>query len=421
VSLWKKIFGVEDEEAELPEPPEPPVSAGDAGEERALTAEEQLAALGDSPAARIDANELGRLFEELRSSGREARAIDLLRRVLTHERGFPQMRLRLAEVLSARGDDDGARRLLESIASTADAPLSALMLMGEIAERRGDDVEALAFYERVLARDLDYPRARERAVRMREERQPRRELAGATLVTDGALARGRYRVQRELGRGGAGTVFLARDGQLGRHCALKVYHRRGRVERERLRIEARTPAQLEHPGIVRIFDLDETLGSIAMEWVRGGSVRREMNRGAVPVERVKRWLATALDALEFTHFAGWVHRDLKPSNFLLRDDDRVVLTDFGLALRVGEVAPERGYGGEGTLAYMAPEQRAGAVAHPAADVHAFGATMREVLGRASGASDPHLVEVAAACMRRDPAERPSVRWLRGRLAPADPT
>jgi serine/threonine protein kinase len=233
-------------------------------------------------------------------------------------------------------------------------------------------------------------------------------------MTDGALARGRYRVSRELGRGGAGTVFAARDQRLGRLVALKVYHRRGRAERERLLAEARTPALLEHPGVVRVFDLDLELAAIAMEWVRGGSVRSELGKGAVPIERVQRWLFTAVDALAFVHGAGYVHRDIKPSNFLLREDDRVVLTDFGLACRAGESPTEAA--GQGTLAYMAPEQRSNDPARPAADVFSLGTTMRELLGQASGDIPSGWVELSVACMRQRPSDRPTLAALRDALA-----
>jgi serine/threonine protein kinase len=190
--------------------------------------------------------------------------------------------------------------------------------------------------------------------------------------------------------------------------ALKVYHRRGRLERERLLAEAQVPAHIEHPGVVRIFDLDPGLGAIAMEWVRGGSVRRRLDAGVVSLDDVRRWLSTALDALAFVHASGFVHRDIKPSNFLLREDDRVVLTDFGLATRIGEV----GHMGQGTLAYMAPEQRrAEAEATPAEDVHAFGATLRELLGQSKGEVPESLVSLAAVCTRADPASRPSVHEL----------
>ena len=322
--------------------------------------------------------------------------------------------LRIAEVLSSRGDDEAAAGQLAPLLD-GEAPLPALMLAAEIAERRGEAAEALALYERVLASDLDYPRARERVERLREG-ESRRELAGATIATEGALTRGRYRVERELGRGGAGTVFSALDLALDRRIALKVYHRRGRAERERLAVEARSPAQLEHPGVVRIFDIDPTLGAIAMEWVQGGSIRRELTREAVTWARAARWLRTALEAIGFVHEHGVVHRDLKPSNFLLREDDRVVLTDFGLATRVGETPLARAGGGEGTLQYMPPEQRENVAADPSADVFAFGRSMVEILDAVPEDVPEGWLEVAAACCRTDPAARPDIKWLRAALA-----
>jgi serine/threonine-protein kinase len=413
--LWKRIFGVEEDDSVDAEAPAPAKAEPRAGEHEPgePSPEQLLSALGRAPRkGAVDADLLDP-FEKLVAEGREARALELARRALAHYPDMPSARLRVARLLTARGDDAGATLVLGPLVSVRTGNPATWMLAAEIAERRGDDVEALALYERVLADDLDYPQARERVARLREARDPRPELAGATLLTDGALARGRYRVSRELGRGGAGTVFAAHDQRLGRTIALKVYHRRGRAERERLLAEARTPALLEHPGVVRVLDLDVELAAIAMEWVRGGSVRAELGKGVVPIARARRWLATAVEALGFVHAAGYVHRDLKPSNFLLREDDRVVLTDFGLACRAGESPADAA--GQGTLAYMAPEQRANAPARPAADVFAIGATMRELLGQSAGDVPGALVELSNACMRQRPEDRPTLQALRDAL------
>lgn len=421
MSVWKRLRGLlggpadEDGEADAGSTATPAPEPD--AEEPPDTPEGRLLRLGELEGP-VDDDEVLRLVDQLVGAGRGARALDLARRILDRQTASAGLSLRVAELLSSRGDDAAAFDQLREVLAVSAPPISALMLAGELSERGGDDSEALAFYERVLARDVDYPRARERVQRLRERSDSRASLAGATLMADGALARGRYRVEAELGRGGAGTVFAAQDVSLGRRVALKVYHRRGRYERERLVVEARTPARLEHPGIVRIFDLDPELGAIAMEWVTGGSVRQQMSRGPVPLSRALTWLDTALDALSFVHGSGFVHRDVKPSNFLLRAGDRVVLTDFGLAAADGEVPPSRGQGGEGTLAYMAPEQRAGVAAAPAADVHAFGASMREILGVLDAEAPEPLLEVALSCMRRDPAQRPDVPWLRSRLAGA---
>ncbi len=407
--MWKRIkrlLIVEEEEAEVKDDAPPPSTTEP--EPAPMTTEGKLAALADQEEP-PDPSFAVQLFDELRLAGKAARAINLARKILQHHPKLQTLSLRVAEALSERGDDDGAWDLLQPLIK-ADAVLPALMLAAEIADRRGAREDALALYERVLARDLDFPRARERVERLREGANPAGNLAGATIVTDGALARGRFRVERELGRGGAGTVFAAKDLRVGRRVALKVYHRRGPLDRERLAAEARTPAALEHPGVIRIFDVDVRLGAIAMEWVRGGSVRFELGRGAVDQARVRTWLISTLDALAFVHDSGFVHRDLKPSNLLLRENDQVVLTDFGIATPIGVTRA----GGEGTLQYMPQEQRHGAAAQPSADVYAFGAMVRELSGFIDEVPDIWR-EIAAASMRKDPAARPSIAEMRGEL------
>ncbi|MEM1415742.1 MAG: serine/threonine-protein kinase [Myxococcota bacterium] len=418
MTLWDRLRGLLGPEEASPESPAPEAreAARKSAPRPAEGPEARLAALADA-AERPDGSLATQLLEELVREGRAKRGLELARRVLERHVGddgrLVELGVRVAELLSGRGDDASASRELARFVGTADAPLSALMLAAEIAERRGEGEEALALYEKVLARDLDFPRARERALRLRGARASRPGLAGATIATEGALTRGRYRVERELGRGGAGTVFLALDQALGRRVALKVYHRRGRVERERLRAEARTPAQLEHPGVVRVFDIDERLVAVAMEAVAGGSVRRELTKGGVSVARARRWLVTAAEALDFIHAGGVVHRDVKPSNFLLREDDRVVLTDFGLATPLGDVPLAGANGlGEGTLQYMPPEQKMNAIAEPSADVYAFGASMRDVLGALGEPAPESWAELATACLADAPKERPGLDALR---------
>ena len=411
MSLWRRLFGREEEAVpEVPEPPpEPPREPPPADDPEAL-----LDRLGEGGELTADDDAILAAIDALARKGREARAIDLARRVLFHHPDRRRVHQRVAEILASRGDDEGAARLLEPFIDRPEATLELRMLAAEIAERRGDTTRALALYERVVARDLDDPRARARVRRLREGDRAPADL-GATLMADGALTRGRYRVARELGRGGAGTVFLADDLALGREVALKVYHRRGRAERTRLIVEARTAARLEHPGVVRVFDLDEPLAAIAMEHVLGGSVRGELKKGSVAPPRILRWAQTSADALAYIHAAGVVHRDFKPSNMLLRADERVVLTDFGVACRAGE-QPAAGQGaGEGTLAYMPSEQRAGAPASGSMDVYAFGASLKEILDHAATEPPETLRELALACMRADPKQRPTAAWLADQL------
>lgn len=390
----------------------------DAAPEAPDSPEERLRALASAEVL-PDPAEVLELASVVAEEGRVVRALDALRawldRAPVEQPSRATVVLRAAELLAMRGDDSAAASLLEPLVARLDGPVGATMLAAEIAERRGDAARALALYQKVIAFDLDFPRARERVARLRQLADvPREGLAGMTLATEGALTRGRYRVEHELGRGGAGTVFAAVDQRLGRRVALKVYHGRGPIERERLVVEAKVPASMEHPGVVRIVDIDPSLGAIAMELCPGGSVRRELARGCVTVERATRWMDSTLEAVEFVHGAGFVHRDLKPSNFLLRAGDQVVLTDFGLALERG--ATQRARLGEGTLQYMSPEQQANAPAAASMDVHALGAVLRE-LTEAVGASAPAAwSELSAACLRRDPHARPTVTTLRAAFA-----
>ena len=340
--------------------------------------------------------------------GQELLAIDLCRRLLSRPgQTMPELRLRLAERLLARGDELDAETLVAPLAADPEGALPAWMLAAELAERRGDRGRARTLYERIVARDFSFPRAKERAARLREaDVSPRRD-AGATLMADGASTR-RFRLREELGRGGAGTVFLAEEPALSRVVALKVYHRRGRADRERLLVEARSAAAFAHPGVVRILDVDETLGAIAMEPLLAGSVRGAMERGA-SVTELRRLMAGVVEALRYVHAAGVVHCDLKPSNFLVREavgelGARGVLTDFGLARGIGTPPRERG---EGTLAFMSPEQRGAQAAHPAMDVFAMGVSIQRLMPP----SERALLALAKAMCSRDPAQRPGLEEL----------
>ncbi|MBX7194954.1 MAG: serine/threonine protein kinase [Sandaracinaceae bacterium] len=367
-------------------------------------------------------------FETIVAELGEARALAEARRALVHA-SLPALRVRVARTLDARGDDEAVEAVLSRMPETADVSealiLEAWARRAEVAERRNDRDVARTLWERVLSRDVTYPRAKERVAQLRGGQLQRSGDGGATVMAEGALTRGRYRVVRELGRGGAGTVFLAKDVGLDRDVALKVYHRRGRVDRERLLHEARVPATLEHPGVVRVLDVDLELFAIAME-LTDSSVK-DAARGGVELSRVLGWARSLAESLAWIHARGLVHRDLKPSNLLLRRD-RVVLTDFGLAGSVGArdgapmagPEPSVGGGGEGTAGYMPIEQRRGDPAAFPMDVHALGVSLDEMLGwtgTAPSARPAALVAMIAAMRAPDAASRPTVAEVRSVLEP----
>ncbi|NOY89671.1 MAG: serine/threonine protein kinase [Deltaproteobacteria bacterium] len=366
----------------------------------AALAEEVLAQVWEGLSPEAEERALA-AFSELLDDQREARAIALARALLGRVVGAQQLRVALAEAQVARADDAGAVDTLAPLLEAAEPAIEVLALAARALDRLGQESRATQLWQGVLARDVDYPGARSRAAP--EVVAP---SAGATLASGGELSGGRYLVRRELGRGGAGAVFEALDRDLGRPVALKIYHQRGAAARGRLRLEARTPARLEHPGVIRIFDLDEELGAIAMEWVRGRSLKAAARDEVAPAS-VRAWILSLVDALAFVHDAGFVHRDLKPSNVLLRRDGRAVLTDFGLALPLGE-SPARA--GEGTRGFAAPEQLRAAPAHGSADVYALGALLLELLP-AIPTSAPAVREIARACQALEPAQRPGLPQL----------
>lgn len=310
----------------------------------------------------------------------------------------PADRLALADFFQRRGEPEMTEALL---ASVVDAPTEvaapALMRLGDLADARGDAEAAARRYEEVLAVDLEYPGARERHRRSR--RPARAGVEGATLLApDAQVGVGAYALLRELGRGGAGAVFLARDRRLEREVALKIYHPAARVDRNaRLRGEAVVAVACASPEVVRVHDLHEEVGALVMEYADGGALRARIAQGVTEGE-ARRWLTDLARALAATHRRGWVHRDVKPGNVLLRHDGRAVLTDFGLARRVGTPTPPR----EGTAAYLPPEALVGGAADPRADVYAFGVLARELRAE----RDPALRDLVGSCVASDPSQRP---------------
>ncbi len=229
------------------------------------------------------------------------------------------------------------------------------------------------------------------------------------------LTIGRYEVVRELGRGGMGVVYEARDTQLGRTVALKLILpgrlRLGRGSRvlARFQREARALARLRHPGIVGIFDVAEEAGQpyLVVEFVSGGGFDAALERG-LPLSESVRILRDVARALGAAHRGGIVHRDVKPANVLLEPDGAARLTDFGLAVdsQAGRITGT----GEvlGTLAYMAPEQVKGEPGGigPATDVWAVGAMLYEILTGAPPFVGETPMNTLAAIMKAD-LRRPS--------------
>ncbi len=256
----------------------------------------------------------------------------------------------------------------------------------------------------------------------------------------GDVVAGRFELTRELGRGGFGLVFEARDRELSRAVAFKAI-RPGRIRAlERLakplQEEAEAAARLNHPNVVTLHDsgVHEGTPYLIMELLRGETLAARLRRGPLPPAEALRIAVEVASGLEAAHAAGVLHRDLKPGNVFLTEQGTVKLVDFGLASIMGRAALAAG-----TPAYMAPEQLRAEPEDARTDVYGAAAVLYESLSGslpypvAGGRSavlgpgpppppplpdaPPELVALLGSALARDPASRPQEAraWLDGLL------
>jgi hypothetical protein len=240
---------------------------------------------------------------------------------------------------------------------------------------------------------------------------PTEQLPAATRAQ---VVLGRYRMERRLGAGGFGVVWLAWDEKLEREVAVKVIPRE-RGEGERVEREARAAARLNHPGIVAIYELasDDHDVYLVSELVRGRTLAELTKAGAISDRDVARIGIALCDALDHAHARGVIHRDVKPGNVMVLADPAAgagfaKLADFGVAHVATADALTRTGDIVGTLAYMAPEQAEGARVTSACDVYSLALTLYE----AWTGTNPVRAEGPAATARRLGRPLPSLARAR---------
>src|SRR4051812_4269268 len=198
---------------------------------------------------------------------------------------------------------------------------------------------------------------------------------------------GDYELLEEIGRGGQGVVFRARQKSLNRVVALKVISLgqwASRAHLRRFRLEAEAAAKLEHPGIVPIHEVGERDGScyFSMKFVEGGQLDEVVRREPMPIRRAVEFIAKVVRIVHYAHEHGILHRDIKPGNILLDAKGEPHLTDFGLARLVeSESSVTQTLDVLGTPSYMAPEQAVGnnAAVSSVTDVYGLGAVLYQLI------------------------------------------
>ena len=276
------------------------------------------------------------------------------------------------------------------------------------------------------------------------------EALDATLrdFNSGKKVFGRYTLERVLGRGGMGIVWLARDNELERDVALKFLPELVVLDRAMLldlKHETKRSLELTHKNIVRIYDFinDETSACISMEYIDGdtlSNLRADRVRKVFETRELSEWTKQLCDVLDYAHnHVRVVHRDLKPSNLMVNQRGDLKVTDFGIARSLSDsvsMLTMGTRGASGTLVYMSPQQLDGETGSPLDDIYSVGATFYELLTSKppfySGNVDRQIHEripppmnhrreelevegepidevwenLVAACLQKDPARRP---------------
>ena len=257
------------------------------------------------------------------------------------------------------------------------------------------------------------------ACRTDRARRYRGRAAGRTMSPRvGVTLSGRYRLQRLIATGGMGQVWEAVDSRLGRRVAVKVLKAEFSEDSEfieRFRVEARTTAMLNHPGIASVHDYGETqmdgegrTAYLVMELVNGEPLNSVLKRtGRLSLRHTLDLLEQTGRALQVAHAAGLVHRDVKPGNILITPTGQVKITDFGIAKAV-DAAPVTQTGMVmGTAQYIAPEQALGHDATPSSDVYALGVVGYEAVSGKRPFTGEGALTVAMKHIKEPPPPLPS--------------
>lgn len=374
------------------------------------------------------------------------RAATLLRELERRFSFHKDLKFKLGRVLALTGQWDEAIIKLQEAGSTGIGWEETLYLLAECFAKKGLLYAAKETYADLLERNYQYKDAKEKLQALENPvvsplAATRQTVSDAALprrnsppdkgqTARGMAAQDRYALLEELGRGGMGIVYKARDALTQREVAIKILPAHiVSDDQSRLRFfrEAEIIATLRHPHIVSLIEVNQPQHFLVMEYLSGGTLRQWKARRGLAGRETLPLLPPLLDALHVVHQHGIVHRDMKPENILISEQGAAKLTDFGIAHICGATITHTG-AHLGTIPYMSPEQVLGAPVDARADVYAFGVILYELLtehlpftGKETSfhhvhtpprppqewnpAISPGLNALMLACLAKDPAQR----------------
>lgn len=320
--------------------------------------------------------------------GNTDKAQELLQKIPEQDPRYAEAMYKLGVMMMKKGEFNTALEKLQAAVSRIPISPSSLdyyYSLGQAYEQMGHSSYAMGVYQQVIAFNPNF-----KDVGMRFNALYQQASQGSAYAqTKGAWGKGgtigeRYKVTKELGRGGMGVVYLAEDMHLGRKVAFKVLSEELKGNQEMIDIflrEARSLAQMSHPYIVSIYDAGEEGGVyyILMEFVEGKELKSmiEGNR-RLPLSAGIQVFSQLAQALHYAHGLNIIHRDIKPANLMWTNTKIIKVMDFGLA-KVMDKVRERRTMVAGTPYYMSPEQTVGRGVDHRTDIYAMGVSMYELL------------------------------------------
>ncbi|MBI4062784.1 MAG: CHASE2 domain-containing protein [Elusimicrobia bacterium] len=263
-------------------------------------------------------------------------------------------------------------------------------------ERKRQFNKAVAVYEHVASKDKNYKDTAQKIENLKKAAQgyvtgPVGKNKDATVVVEGSSIKptlGRYEVEKELGKGAMGIVYLGKDPKINRQVAIKTMRFEEDADeatmkaiKERFFREAESAGNLNHPNIIKIYDAGEEqeIAYIAMELLDGHDLKKYTAKtDLLPVKTVAEYVCLTADALGYAHKQGVVHRDIKPANIMLLKDGSLRVTDYGIARITASSKTSTGTV-LGTPSYMSPEQIAGKKVDGRSDIFSLGVCLFEFL------------------------------------------